>query len=460
MKKKRKNGGADKEPGHGRTVEQGGGPVIPSEIEHWPIDRLIPYARNARTHTQAQVAEIAGSIREFGWTNPVLADENGDIIAGHGRVEAARMLSMTHVPVIVLKHLTAAQKRALRIADNKIALNSGWDEELLRLELTELRDAGFDARTSGFSEKELAALLSNVTVGKTDPDETPEIPEKPVSVVGDLWLCGRHRIICGDATNPEVVAKVTAGVEASLMVTDPPYGVEYDPEWRIKALKKPRGAFALGKVKNDDNPSWRAVYRLFTGPVCYVWHASRYASVVEYDLADLTCDVSSDGTHVFDGKRCKLCNAPKGMEVRAQIIWRKDIPVISRGHYHWQHEPCFYAVRRGETANWQGGTKQTTVWDIQKQSKNETGHSTQKPVECMKRPIENHTSPGQAVYDPFVGSGTTIIACEMIGRCAIAVEIEPAYVDVAVTRWQDFVGQDAIHAETGKTFKEMAAERG
>ena len=396
------------------------------------IAELIPFARNSRTHSDEQVAQIAASIREFGWTNPILIDGANGIIAGHGRLAAARKLGLDAVPVIVLDHLTDAQKRALVIADNKLALNAGWDFELLASEIEGLGEDGFDLSLLGFNEDELANLLAEKTEGLTDADDIPEVPAEPVSVLGDVWVLGKHRIVCGDSTDADTVAKCLNGVVPHLMVTDPPYGVEYDADWRNHTGDNSRTGRATGKVLNDDKADWREAWALFPGDVAYVWHAGNMAHTVAESLTST------------------------GFGIRAQIIWNKHQLVIGRGDYHPKHEPCWYAVRKGKTGHYVGGRKQTTVWDIDKPQKSETGHSTQKPVECMKRPIENNSSPGQAVYEPFSGSGTTIIAGEMTGRSIHAIELNPAYVDVAVKRWQDFTGQEAIHEATGKTFAEMA----
>lgn len=249
-----------------------------------------------------------------------------------------------------------------------------------------------------------------------------------------LKLKSTHRIACGSSTDPVTVARVLAGAKPHLMVTDPPYGVEYDANWRERAGINTSGA-ATGKVLNDDNADWRDAWALFPGDVAYVWHAGLFAGVVVDSLT--------------------AC----GFQPRSQIIWAKSQMVMSRGDYHWQHEPCWYAVRKGKVGHYDGGRKQTTLWSIDKPQKSETGHSTQKPIECMKRPIENNSSPGQAVYEPFSGSGTTIIAGEMTGRSVYAIELNPAYVDVAVTRWQDFTGERAVLESTGQAFDEIKAER-
>jgi DNA modification methylase len=396
------------------------------------VDALVPYARNARTHSDAQVARIAASIREFGWTNPILVDGDRGIIAGHGRLLAARKLGMAEVPVIELSHLSEAQKRAYILADNRLALDAGWDEELLRIELGDLRDLGFDLDLTGFGADEIGKLLIDAGDGLTDPDLVPEAPENPVSRLGDAWVLGRHRLMCGDATDEATVARALSGVRPHLMVTDPPYGVGYDPAWRNRAgVSTTR---RTGKVENDHRADWREAWAPFPGEVAYVWHGALHAAAVAESLT--------------------AC----GFDIRAQIVWAKDRLVLGRGHYHWQHEPCWYAVRG--IGHWTGDRKQTTLWQIAGTGQDaETVHGTQKPVECMRRPIENNSSPGQAVYEPFSGSSTTIVAAEMAGRCCHAVELSPAYVDVAVLRWQAFTGEEAVLEGDGRCFDAVAAER-
>ena len=403
-------------------------------IEHLPIAILIPYARNARTHSDAQVSQIAGSIREFGFTNPVLIGLENDIIAGHGRVMAARLLKLETVPCIRLGHLTETQRRAYVLADNRIALNSGWDADMLSLELTGLLEQGVVLESLGFSTDELAAMFNQPTEGLTDPDDVPEPPAVPVAAPGDVWILGNHRIACGSCTDAHTVEALLAGALPHLMVTDPPYGVEYDASWRVDAGIGGAGT-ATGTVMNDDRADWRDAWALFPGDVAYVWSSDRCAHIVANSL----------GASAF--------------EIRAQIVWAKSQLVISRGHYHPQHEPCWYAVRKGATGHWTGDRKQSTLWQIPKPQKSETGHSTQKPIECMKRPIENNSAPGDAVYEPFSGSGTTIIAAEMTGRRCYAVELNPAYVDVAVRRWQDFAGREATLEGDGRTFAQLTEHR-
>jgi DNA modification methylase len=403
------------------------------KVERWPVAKLIPNARNARTHTEAQVDQMAASIHEWGWTSPILVNGAGVIIAGHGRVRAARKLGLTEVPVMVASGWTNAQIRAYALADNRLALDAGWDEAIVALEIAELQEIGFDIDLIGFTTSEIAAFGSNENQGLMDPDETPEPPAEPVSVAGDVWLLGRHRLLCGDSTSAADVKEVLGTVRPHLMVTDPPYGVEYDPTWRATAGIN-RNKQKLGKVANDNRADWREAWALFPGSVAYVWHAGRYASTVQDSLSAV------------------------GFDVRSQIIWAKDRFALSRGHYHWQHEPCWYAVRNG-SASWTGNRKQSTLWQIPAREGKGFEHGTQKPVECMKRPIENNSSPGQAIYEPFSGSGTTIIAAEITGRSCHAVELLPQYVDVAVQRWQAFTGESAKLETDGRSFAAVAAER-
>jgi DNA modification methylase len=410
---------------------------IDIHIERWPIERLIPRVNNPRTHTREQVANIAASIREFGWTNPVLVDGDDVISAGHARVLAAQQLAMKEIPVIVLRHLTPAQRRALVIADNQLAIaGAGWDEEMLRIEIEALRDADYDLEILGFEDAELALLLAQqeASEGLTDEDEIPPVPQVPVTRPGDLWSLGnsKHRIICGDATLAGDVNRVLAGMKPLLMVCDQPYGVRYDPAWRKRAGIN--NSERMGRVDNDDRADWREAWALYPGDVAYVWHGALHAAVVAESL--------------------ESC----GFQIRSQIIWAKPSLVMGRGHYHWQHEPCWYAVRG--TGHWNGDRKQSTLWQIENRNQDtETIHSTQKPVECMRRPLLNNSNVGQAVYEPFSGSGTTIIACEKEGRVCLAVEVNPSYVDITVTRWEKFTGQKATLEGNGRTFDQVAAER-
>lgn len=411
-------------------------------VKSRPVAELEPYARNARTHSDKQVAQIAASIEKFGFNNPVLIDVDGGIIAGHGRVLAARKLRLKTVPTILINHLTEAQQRAFILADNRIAENARWDDDILALEMADISDLDVDVSLTGFTDAEINKLLASGLTPDPAEDESPETPEDPVSGPGDLWILGDHRVLCGDSTDKALVKRLLNGAAPNLMVTDPPYGVEYDAEWREKVHGAEAAPRSTGAVTNDDRFDWSQALGLFPGNVCYVWHAASKAVETAESLTSL------------------------GFERRAQIIWAKQHFAISRGHYHWQHEPCWYAVRKGEAGQWLGDRKQSTLWEVPNASafggSNDDGktvHSTQKPVEVMRRPILNHTRPGETVYDPFLGSGSTVIAAQHTGRCALGLEIEPRYIDVIVRRWQVFAEADAILDGDGRTFDQIAAER-
>jgi len=362
-------------------------------------------------------------------------DTEGVIIAGHTRLLAAQHLRLQEVPVHVATDLSPQQIKAYRLADNRVAQEAEWDNDLLKLELSELEEEGFSLDLTGFSEDELEALLAEGTEdGLTDEDETPEVEEEAITLEGDLWILGKHRLRCGDSTNAEHVADLLQNVQPHLMVTDPPYGVEYDPKWRAQAGIN-NNKQKMGEVLNDARADWRDAWALFPGDVAYVWHDGKNGSTVQESL---------EAADFF---------------IRCQIVWAKDRFALSRGDYHWQHEPCLYAVRNTKTGHWAGDRKQSTLWTIKTRDDNGVGHGTQKPVECMRKPIENNSSPGQAVYEPFSGSGTTIIAAETTSRVCYAMELHPPYVDVAVKRWQQFTGKEAILESSGKTFAEVEAER-
>ncbi|MFQ3895480.1 site-specific DNA-methyltransferase [Sphingobium sp. R-7] len=402
-------------------------------VKRWPLARLVPFARNARTHSAAQIDQIAASMREWGWTNPILVDEAGTIIAGHGRVEAARKLGLLEAPVMIAAGWSEGKKRAYVIADNKLALNAGWDEALLAAELSDLNALAFDLDLIGFDATDLDRLLGTADDDEGE-DEIPAVPEAPVSRPGDLWRLGGHRLLCGDATSAADVSRLLGGVRPHLMVTDPPYGVEYDPSWRNDTGTSQTRR--TGKVLNDDRADWREAWALFPGEVAYVWHGALHATTVADSL-------------IF----CQF-------DIRSQIIWTKERLVLSRGHYHWQHEPCWYAVKSGGKGNWSGDRKQTTVWPISSKAQDaETVHGTQKPVECMRRPMRNNSSPGQAVYEPFMGSGTTLIAAETCGRICLGLELNAAYVDVAVIRWQQLTGHAATLEGSGERFDILSEKR-
>lgn len=423
------------------------------KMELFDVAFLQDDPNNARTHSEEQIAQVVASIRRFGFTSPVLVDVKGGarLVAGHCRKAAVSVicesgeaihlppgppngpkLPLGKLPGIDCSGWTEVERKAYALADNQLALNAGWDAEVLSRELSRLAGDGFEMNLLGFDSKWLDGLLNPPP--DEDPDAVPPPLEVAVSRPGDVWLLGRNRLVCGDSTDPATVAKCLNGTKPHLMVTDPPYGVEYDASWREGAGVNTHGA-ATGKVLNDHNADWREAWALFPGDVAYVWHAGLFASVVADSLASV------------------------GLEARSQIIWAKSQLVMSRGDYHWQHEPCWYCVRKGKRGHYVGGRQQTTLWEIGKPQASETGHSTQKPIECMKRPIENNSQRGDAVYEPFSGSGTTLIAGEMTGRPVHAIELSPTYVDMAVQRWEAFTGQKA-RLEGGDTFLETASKRG
>jgi DNA modification methylase len=431
-------------------------PKFATQIEHWPLDKLIPYARNPRTHSDAQIAQIAGSIVEFGFTNPILVDSKNGVIAGHGRLLAARKLNLATVPVIVLDYLSETQKRAYIIADNKLAINAGWDDELLALELVELKECDFDLSVLGFDTKELDDLLTGVDDEKADI--VPPLPETAVSRLGDVWLCGdtrvQHRVLCGDATKPEDVARLLGERKPFLMVTDPPYGIELDSEWRDRAglngcgpaegsyMKKRTAGHTRTTISSDTRADWSEAFGIIPSlEVAYVWHASKFTR------------------EVLDGL-LKI-----GFLHHQQIIWNKGRTVLTRTHYWFQHEPCWYV--RKKNAPWFGKAgENSTIWDSPSpkfimggSDEEKFDHPTQKPVELMRRPILNHTKRGELVYEPFLGSGTTLAAAELTERVCYGIELDPKYVDVVVQRWQGLTGKHAVLDATGQTFDVVAQER-
>lgn len=408
------------------------------QIERRPTDALIPYARNARLHDSAQVSKIAASMREFGWTYAVLIDEEDGILCGHGRVLAAQKLKLAEVPVMVARGWSEAQKRAYILADNRLSLDATWDTALLKIELGDLQSSGFDIGLTGFSTLELTNLFSTIE-GETDADEATEPAETPISLPGDLWCMQDHRLLCGDSTSKEDVDRLLAGKSPHLLLSDQPFGVGYSPSWRttdvpqVGKFKSPNRSHAT--VKNDDRADWREAWALFAGDVAYVWHDGSNPAATQLAL--------------------EAC----AFEIRSQIIWRKTSMVVGRGHYHYAHESCFYAVRKGKNGHWVGDRKQTTVWDIDAPKRAETGHGTQKPVECMARAVRNNSAVGDVIYEPFSGSFTTGIACHENKRVCLAMEIEPRWVDAGVLRWERFTGLKATLAETGETFEEVRARR-
>ena len=391
------------------------------------VDALIPYALNSRTHSEEQVAQIAASIREFGFTNPVLVDEDNNLIAGHGRLLAARKLNMAEVPAITVTGLDDRKRRALVIADNKIALNSDWDIDALKVELEDL--ASDFGELMGFSQDELVELLKQPDSGLTADDAVPEAPEQPVTVKGDVWNLGNHRLMCGDSTSIADLETLCENQLVDMWLTDPPYNVAY--------VGKTKDALVIQNDEMGDQDFRQFLVDAYSaadavmkkGAVFYIWHADSEG----YNFRGAAHDI--------------------GWQIRQCLIWRKQSMVMGRQDYHWQHEPCLYGWKDGASHLWASDRKQTTILNFDRPSKNEQ-HPTMKPVELFVYQMLNNTKGDDLVLDSFVGSGTTVIACEKHGRRARVMEVDPVYCDVTITRWQEYTGKEATHAVTGKTFAE------
>lgn len=404
----------------------------PTEIKIIKTGELIPYARNSRTHSDEQVAQIAASIREFGFTNPVLIDADGGIIAGHGRVMAARKLGMDEVPCIHLSHLTEAQKRAYIIADNRLAMNAGWDEEMLALEFKDLQDMDFDLSLTGFDLGEIDELLANAEAmpeGLTDEDEVPDALPDAITKPGDVWILGKHRVMCGDSTSIDHARLLMDGRMADLLVTDPPYNVAYKG--------KTSDALTIENDEMNDSDFRQFLRDCYTtadsamrpGAVFYIWHADSEG----YNFRAAANDV--------------------GWKIRQCLIWNKNSMVLGRQDYQWKHEPCLYGWKDGASHLWQSDRTQTTVLNFNKPQRN-GDHPTMKPVDLIQYQVENSSKAGDVVLDLFSGSGSTLIACEKTGRINRSMEIDPKYCDVIVRRWQQFTGKRAVLESIGQPFPE------
>lgn len=393
---------------------------------------------------------VAKSITEFGWQQPIVVDAQYVVVVGHTRLDAAKQLKLAKVPVVVADHLSAAQVAAYRLADNRTHDEGEWDETLLSLELIDLKLTGMDLELTGFAMPELDRLLASST--DESADEVPPVPAVPTSRTGDLWLCGKHRVLCGSCEDPKNIERLIVDPKPRLMVTDPPYGISLDVEWRDRAGHNQIGPAKMSYMKvamdgkgisGDTKADWSDAFALVPSVhIAYVWHATSHLVEVAQGLKRI------------------------GFEVRQQIIWDKTVAAMSRSAYHWKHEPCWYAIREGTTATWIGSKDQTTVWEaaspkhIMSGSKEEKlPRPTQKPVELMRRSIVNHIMPGESVYEPFHGSGTTLAAAEMTGRTCYGTEIEPRFVDVVVERWQRMSGLHATLDGDGRTFAEVTAAR-
>jgi DNA modification methylase len=403
------------------------------QVQVWSIDRLLPYIRNARTHTEQQVAQVAASIREFGWTNPILVAADGTIIAGHARLAAARKLKMTEVPVIVLDHLTEAQRRALVLADNRLALDAGWDEEMLRVELASLQEDGFDLDVVGFTDEELEDLLRDpeeTRDGVTDEDSVPDEQETAITVPGDVWVLGDHRLLCGDATSMDAIQTVLGGGLADMVFTDPPYNVDYVGK---TAKKLTIGNDALGGKFYD-------FLREACTNVLAVTKGAIYICMSSSELHTLFRAFTDAGGHWS-----------------TFVIWAKHHFTLGRSDYQRMYEPILYGWRDGTDHFWCGARDQGDVWFIKRPMAN-LEHPTMKPVELVERALRNSSKTQDTILDVFGGSGTTLIACEKSRRQARLVELEPRYCDVIVRRWQEYTGEKAL-LDGGGTFDDVAAGR-
>jgi DNA modification methylase len=394
---------------------------------------LVPYENNSRTHSQQQVDQIKRSMNEFGFTNPILLDENNGIIAGHGRLQAAQELGTKLVPTITLKGLTKAQRKAYVIADNQLALNAGWDLDTLKSELLTLKDVDYDLTLMGFDNDFLNGILQDVEEGKTDEDAVPEAPETPVTVLGDIWVLGNHRLMCGDSTSIDEVEKLMDGQKADLWLTDPPYNVAYEGKTK-DALKIQNDSMTDLDFRQFLRDCYVAAdFVMKEGAVFYIWHADSEG----YNFRGAAMDA--------------------GWKVRQCLIWKKQTLVMGRQDYHWKHEPCLYGWKEGAGHLWAADRKQTTILEFDRPSRS-AEHPTMKPVELFEYQLLNNTKGSDLVLDSFGGSGTTMIAAEKNNRYSRLMELDPKYCDVIITRWEEFTGKQAVH-ETGKSFAEIAMER-
>ena len=411
---------------------------LADKIERWPTAKLLPYARNARTHSNEQVAQIAASIAEFGFTNPILAGADGVIVAGHGRLAAAQKLGLGTVPVVVLDHLTPTQRRALVIADNRIAENAGWDDDVLRTELAALQDEDFDLALTGFDADALAELLADENgagSGETDDDAVPEVTETRISRPGDIWVMGHHRLLCGDAASAESYQKLLGDGTVDMVFTDPPYNVNYANSAKDKMRGKDRA------ILNDNlGDSFYDFILAALTPMLSRCQGAVYVAMSSSELDVLQAAFRAAGGHWS-----------------TFIIWAKNTFTMGRADYQRQYEPILYGWPDGSHRHWCGDRDQGDVWQIKKPQKNDL-HPTMKPVELVERAIRNSSRPGQLILDPFGGSGTTLIAAEKAQRRAALIELDPQYVDVIVRRWQDWTGKQATRESDGVAFDQFVGD--
>jgi site-specific DNA-methyltransferase (adenine-specific) len=397
------------------------------KIKRKKVDALIPYARNARTHSDEQVAQLAASIKEWGWTTPVLVDEDGEIIAGHGRVMAARKLGIEEVPTMTATGWTKAQKQAYVLADNQLPQNAGWDMDLLSVEMKDLDAEGFDLSLIGFGDDMLANMLVDETAGLTDEDAVPDVPDDPVTVLGDVWLLGDHRLMCGDSTSIDALERLCSPHRADMWLTDPPYNVAYEGKTKdaLKIQNDEMGNDQFRQFLVDSYTAADAVMK--AGAVFYIWHADS------------------------EGYNFRGAAHDAGWQVRQCLIWKKQTMVMGRQDYHWKHEPCLYGWKNGAGHLWATDRKQTTILEFDRPSRSKE-HPTMKPVELFEYQMLNNTKGGDLILDSFGGSGTTMIAAEKNGRHSRLMELDPKYCDVIVKRWCEFTGKDATLEANGKSF--------
>ena len=414
------------------------------KVAYKNIKELIPYCNNSRTHSDEQVLQIASSIKEFGFTNPVLIDGQGGIIAGHGRIMAAQKLKMDEVPTITLSDLSEAQKKAYIIADNKLALNSGWDDELLKIELEQLKELDFDLGLIGFSDDELALLMGGETTeGLVDEDQVPELADDPVTVLGDVWLLGNHRLMCGDSTSIDAVERLMDGQKADMVLTDPPYGVSFvGVKGSMYSGGKKAGKNSAEMIKADDLRGDDLV-KLFADSMSSASMSSKAGAALYVFFAINRSQESITGLQ------------GAGLEIRNWLIWDKgNVGFHAMGaQYKPNYEAFLYCHKSGQSPSWYGGNKEQTVWRFPVER--EGLHPTMKPVSLLCHAIQNSSKSGDEVLDLFGGSGSTLIACEKIGRINRSMELDPKYCDVIIKRWQDFTGKQATLESNGKTYNEL-----
>jgi len=407
------------------------------EITYRKSRNLIPYINNSRTHSEQQIQQVASSIKEFGFTNPILIDEDSGIIAGHGRLMAAQLLGLDEVPTITIEGLTEAQRKAYVIADNQLAMNAGWDLDALKVEVDRLTELDFDIDLLGFDDDMLAGLMEEPDEGLTDEDEVPELEDDPVTVEGDVWILGNHRLMCGDSTSIDAVEKLMDGNKADMVFTDPPYGVAYTGGHN----KKKRDGIIADTLKGEDLTGLfyealiAALPNTKDGAAFYVWFASGKSIETFAALSKLP------------------------FKLRAVIQWYKVKSGLGAfmSQYIPNCEPCMYLHKENCSPAWYGATTEKTVWEQKKENKN-SFHPTQKPVELPERAIRNSSKHGDEILDLFGGSGSTLIACEKTNRYCRMMELDPKFCDVIIKRWQDFTGQEAVMESTGNKYNELANE--